>query len=76
LWREPAQQTPAMRLKKGKNYPTMISFLLSAEKPEHALKPTECGKVGIILFFMDKIGFYGLEKVAKLALVFRPSSKP
>jgi hypothetical protein len=28
---------PAMRLKKGKNHPKMISFLLSAENPEHAL---------------------------------------
>jgi hypothetical protein len=28
---------PAMQLKKGKNYPKMISFLLSAENPEHAL---------------------------------------
>jgi hypothetical protein len=26
-----------MLLKKGKNYPKMISFLLSAENPEHAL---------------------------------------
>jgi hypothetical protein len=29
---------PAMLLKKGKNYPKMISFLLSAKNPEHALK--------------------------------------
>jgi hypothetical protein len=29
---------PAMQLKKGKNYPKMISFLLSAENPEHALR--------------------------------------
>jgi hypothetical protein len=27
-----------MRLKKDKNDPKMISFLLSAENPEHALK--------------------------------------
>jgi hypothetical protein len=31
-----------MPLKKDKNYPKMISFLLSAENPEHALRtPTE-----------------------------------
>jgi hypothetical protein len=29
---------PAMLLKKSENYPKMISFLLSAENPEHALK--------------------------------------
>jgi hypothetical protein len=27
-----------MLLKKDKNYPKMISFLLSAENPEHALR--------------------------------------
>jgi hypothetical protein len=28
-----------MLLQKGKNYPKITSFLLSAENPEHALKP-------------------------------------
>jgi hypothetical protein len=43
-----------MQLKKSKNYPKMISFLLSAENPEHALSPQSVQQVGDFFIGLQK----------------------